>query len=338
MSSSIPLRNLGKTGAKIPAIGLGCMGMSEFYGAADDEQSLKVLKRAIELGAYHFDTADIYGLGHNEELLSKILKDHRKDVFIATKFGNIRDSNGAFLGMNGTPEYVREACEKSLKRLGIDQIDLYYQHRVDPNVPIEETVAAMAELVKEGKVKYLGLSECSANTLRRAYKVHPIAALQIEYSPWSLDIEQNGILEACRELGVTIVAYSPLGRGFLTGRYKSPDDFDDNDFRKNLPRFQGENFAKNSEIVHRFNVMAEKKGVSTSELCLAWVLAQGEDFVVIPGTKTLKYLEQNVAATKVHLTPEEVAEIRAVVDSIEVLGQRYMAQAMKHLDSNSKVQ
>ncbi|CAG8489716.1 2647_t:CDS:10 [Ambispora gerdemannii] len=322
-SSSIPHRNLGKTGVKIPAIGLGCMGMSEFYGATDDAQSLQVLKRAIELGAYHFDTADMYGSGHNEELVSKILKDHRKDVFIATKF--------EFLGVNGTPEYVREACDKSLKRLGIDQIDLYYQHRVDQNVPIEETVAAMAELVKEGKVKYLGLSECSAKNLRRAYKVHPIAALQIEYSPWSLDIEQNGILEACRELGVTVVAYSPLGHGFLTGQYKSIDDFDDKDSRKYSPRFQGENFAKNLEIVHRFDVLAEKKGVSASELCLAWVLAQGEDFLVIPGTKKLKYLEQNIAAAKIHLTPEEVAEIRSVVDSIEVWGERYAD--MKTIDA-----
>ncbi|CAG8525406.1 13801_t:CDS:2, partial [Ambispora leptoticha] len=319
MTSSIPLRPLGKTGVNIPSIGLGCMGMSECYGASDNDHSLQVLRRSIELGSYHWDTSDTYGVGKNEELLSHILRDHRKDV-LATKFAIIRDENGALKGIRGDAPYVREACEKSLKRLGTDYIDLYYQHRVDPKIPIEETVAAMAELVKEGKVKYLGLSECSADELRRAYKVHPIAALQ--YSPWTLDIEQNGVLEACRELGVTIVAYSPLGRGFLSGQIKSLDDLANDDFRRLIPRFQGENFAKNLEIVHRLEELSRKKGVTSSQLCLAWILAQGEDFIVIPGTKKMKYLEENVKAATITLTTEEINEIRSAINAVEVIGNR----------------
>ncbi|CAI2174069.1 15372_t:CDS:2 [Funneliformis geosporum] len=306
---SLPTRVLGKTGVNIPTIGLGCMGMSEFYGQADEKESIKVLNKSIELGSVFWDTADIYGKGDNEVLLSKVLKERRNEVFLCTKFGFVRGPNGEFMGVKGDREHVRQACEKSLKRLGIDYIDLYYQHRVDSQTPIEETVAAMADLVKEGKVKYIGLSECS-----------------IEYSPWSLDIEKNGIMEACRELGVTIVAYSPIGRGFLTGKYKSLDDFDQNDCRRIMPRFLGDNFNKNLEIVKKFQEYANKKGVSSSQLCLAWVLAQGENIVAIPGTKKIKYLEENFGAANVQLTPEELTEIRQIIDSMEFVGSRYPEQ------------
>ncbi|CAB4382310.1 unnamed protein product [Rhizophagus irregularis] len=303
---SLPsLRELGKTGVKIPAIGLGCMNMSSLYGAADEQENIKILNRAIELGCTFWDTADMYGLGENETLLSKVLKEHRNEVFLCTKFAFLQE-NGE-IKVSGKPEYVRQACENSLKRLGIDYIDLYYQHRVDPNTPIEDTVGALAELVKEGKVKYIGLSECSAETLRRAYKVHPIAAVQTEYSPWTLDIEKNGVLEACRELGVTMVAYSPLGRGFLTGKFKSIDDFEPNDFRRTVPRFQG-------------------------QLCLAWVIGQGENVVTIPGTKRLKYLEENFEARNIHLSPEELSEIRKIIDSIEIAGERYDENIAKFTD------
>ncbi|EXX71731.1 aldo/keto reductase [Rhizophagus irregularis DAOM 181602=DAOM 197198] len=323
------LRELGKTGVKISAIGLGCMGMSDFYGSADEQGNINVLNRAIDLGSTFWDTSDIYGNGANEILLSKVLKDKRDKVFLCTKFGTLRDSNGAFIGVSGKPEYVRQACERSLKRLGVDYIDLYYQHRMDPNTPIEDTVGALAELVKEGKVKYIGLSECSAETLRRAHKVHLIAAIQMEYSPWTIDIETNGIVEACRELGVTIVAYSPLGRGFLTGKYKSIDDFEPDDFRRTFPRFQGENFDKNLEIVRKFEEFANKKGVTPSQLCLAWVLAQGDNIVAIPGTKKIKYLEENLEGTRIHLTPEELSEIRQIINSIEIIGTRYQEEHMK---------
>ncbi|CAG8581435.1 7248_t:CDS:2, partial [Racocetra persica] len=315
------LRELGKTGAKIPAIGLGCMGMSEFYGSSDEAENLKVLNRAIDLGCVFWDTADMYGCGNNEILLSKVLKDRRNGIFLCTKFGNVRGENGEFLDVNGKPEYVHEACEKSLQRLGVDCIDLYYQHRVDSTVPIEDTVKAMAELVEKGKVKYIGLSECSADTLRRAHKVHPIAAM--EYSPWSLDIESNGLKKACEELGVTIVAYSPIGRGILSGRYKSINDFEPNDIRRYLPRFMGDNFTKNLDLVKEIEKIAEKKSVTASQICLAWVLAQGENIVAIPGTKKIKYLEENVHAANVKLTAEELAEIRKIIDSIEVAGHRY---------------
>ncbi|CAG8752665.1 2659_t:CDS:2, partial [Racocetra persica] len=288
------LRELGKTGVKIPVVGFGCMGMSEFYGSSDEAENLKVLNRAIDLGCVFWDTADMYGCGNNETLLSKILKNRRNEVFLCTKFGNVRGENGEFLGVNGKPEYVH------LQRLGVDCIDLYYQHRVDPTVPIEDTVKAMAELVEKGKVKYIGLSECSANTLRRAHKVHPIAA--IEYSPWTLDIETNGLKKACEELGVTIVAYSPLGRGILSGRYKSIDDFEPNDFRRHNPRYMGDNFAKNLELVKEIEKIAEKKGVTAKE---------------------------NVHAEHVKLTAEELAEIRKIIDSIEVAGTRYHESALK---------
>ncbi|CAB4490887.1 unnamed protein product [Rhizophagus irregularis] len=304
------LRELGKTGVKISAIGLGCMGMSTF-GPSDEKENIKVLNRSIELGSNFWDTSDMYGMGANEILLSKVLKDRRNEVFLCTKFGIVRGPNGEFKGVSGKPEYVRQACENSLKRLGVDYIDLYYLHRMDPDTPIEDTVGALAELVKEGKIKYIGLSECSAETLRRACKVHPIAAVQMEYSPWTLVIETNGVIEACRELGVTIVAYSPLGRGFLTGKLKSIDDFDKSDYRRLIPRFQG---------------------VTSGQLCLAWVLAQGDNIVAIPGTRKIKYLEENVEAEKIHLSSEELSEIRNIINSIEVIGDRYDEIFMKTLD------
>ncbi|PKK75141.1 putative oxidoreductase, partial [Rhizophagus irregularis] len=280
------------------------MGMSAYYGSFDEQENIKLLNRSIELGCTFWDTADIYGLGDNEFLLSKVLKERRNEVFLCTKFGIVRGPNGEFKGISGTPEYIRQACESSLKRLGVDCIDLYYQHRVDPNTPIEVTVGTLAELVKEGKIKYIGLSECSAETLRRAYKVHPIAAVQMEYSPWTLDIETNGIMEACRELGITIVAYSPLGRGFLTGKYKSID------------------MILNRTILgEQFHVF--KKGVTSSQLCLAWVLAQGDNIVAIPGTKKIKYLEENFEAVKIHLSSEDLSEIRQIINSIEITGARY---------------
>ncbi|CAB5202183.1 auxin-induced protein PCNT115 [Rhizophagus irregularis] len=320
---ALPTRELGKTGVQVPVIGLGCMGMSDFFGSSDEKENINVLNKSIDLGSYFWDTADMYGCGANEVLVSKVLKERRNEVFICTKFGIIRGPNGEFEGIRGDREYIHQACEKSLKRLGVDYIDLYYQIRVDINTPIEETVSAMAELVKEGKVKHLGLSECSAETLRRACKVHPIAALQIEYSPWTLDIEQNGIIDACRELGITIVAYSPLGRGFLTGKYKSIDDFEPGDHRKVSPRFMGDNFAKNWKIVEKINEFAAKKGIAPSQLCLAWVLAQGDNIITIPGTKKIKYLEENIKAVNVHLSPEELSEIRSIINSIEIIGLRY---------------
>ncbi|RIA80407.1 Aldo/keto reductase [Glomus cerebriforme] len=317
------LRELGKTGVKIPVIGLGCMGMSFGYGSADEQENIDVLNRSIDLGCNFWDTADVYGVGTNEILLSKVLKERRNEVFLCTKFGLVKESSGDYKFVaKGTPEYVRQACENSLKRLGVDCIDLYYQHRVDSNTPIEVTVGALAELVKEGKIKYIGLSECSAGTLRRAHKVHPIAAVQIEYSPWTLDIETNGIMETCRELGVTIVAYGPLGRGFLTGRYKSLDDFESNDYRRTHQRFQGENFTKNMELVYKINEFANKKGVTPAQLCLAWVLAQGDNIVAIPGTKKVKYLEENFEASKIQLSSEELSELRQIVNSIEIVGDR----------------
>ncbi|GBB98964.1 hypothetical protein RclHR1_03380006 [Rhizophagus clarus] len=328
----LPTRELGKTGVQVPVIGLGCMGMSDFYGPSDEKENINVLNKSIDLGSYFWDTADMYGSGANEKLVSKVLKERRNEVFICTKFGIIRGPNGEFEGIRGDREYIRQACEKSLERLGVDCIDLYYQIRVDVNTPIEETVSAMAELVKEGKVKYLGLSECSAETLRRAYKVHPIAALQIEYGPWTLDIEQNGIFDACRELGVTIVAYGSLGGGFLTGKYKSLDDFDPTDNRRHRPRFMGDNFKKNWEIVEKINEFATKKGVTSSQVCLAWVLAQGDNIISIPGTRKIKYLEENIGATKVHLSPEEISEIRKIIDSFEVIGTRYPEQHLAALN------
>ncbi|OZJ03125.1 hypothetical protein BZG36_03876 [Bifiguratus adelaidae] len=325
----VSARQVLKTGVKVNPIGLGCMGMSEFYGQADEKENIRVLERALELGCTFWDTADMYGVGRNEELLAKVLKTQRDKVFLCTKFGNVRGPNGEFLGVRGDPEYVKEACDKSLKRLGVEQIDLYYQHRVDPKVPIEDTVRAMAELVKEGKVKYLGLSECKAETLRRAHAIHPITAVQTEYSPWTLDVETNGVLETCKELGITFVAYSPLGRGFLTGRYKTPEDFEEGDFRKHNPRFQGENFQKNLDLADKFGALAKKKGVTASQLCLAWVLAQGDHIVTIPGTKRVKYLEENMLAENIELTAQELSEIRQILDSFQVSGTRYPSAAMQ---------
>jgi len=309
-------------------MGLGCLGMSDFYGQhdIDIDQNIKVLNLALDRGCTLWDTADIYGHGSNEELLAKVLKTRRNDVFLCTKFGIIRNEKGEFLDVKGTPEYVLSSCNASLKRLGVNTIDLYYQHRVDKSVPIEETVGAMAQLVHDGKVRYLGLSECTADTLRRACRVHPITAIEVEYSPWSTEIERNGVLEAARENNVAIVAYAPLGRGFLTGRYKSPEDFEENDYRRTSPRFMGDNFKKNYEMVERITEMAHKKGVTPAQLTLAWVMAQGRDFIPIPGTKNPKYLEENLGACNVKLNDEDLKQVRNIIDSIEIQGPRYTAQ------------
>jgi len=331
----IPLRELGKTGVKVPAIGLGCMGMSPgTYGNPDPEECQRVLDRAVELGCTFWDTADAYGLGHNETFLSKSVQKNRDKVILCTKFAlRIREPGvlkSAYICCE--PDYVKEACAKSLERLNIEKIDLYYMHRLDKNTPIEDTVKAMAELVKEGKVKYIGLSEVSAKTLRRAYAIHPITALQVEYSPWTTDIERNGILTTCEELGITVVAYSPLGRGMLTGTFQKPEDIPDDDWRKTNPRFQKENFYKNLELVHQFTELAKAKGCTPGQLALAWVLAQSKNIVVIPGTKKMKYLEENVGAKDVILTPEELKKIRAVIESIEVAGARYESSPLLSLD------
>jgi aryl-alcohol dehydrogenase-like predicted oxidoreductase len=318
------LRQLGKNGPAVGALGLGCMGMSEFYGAADEAESIRTIHRALELGVTMLDTADAYGIGRNEELVGKAISGKRDRFFIATKFGLVRDAaNPTVRGISGKPEYVRRCCDDSLRRLGIDHIDLYYQHRVDANVPIEETVGAMAELVHAGKVRNLGLSEASAQSIRRAHAVHPIAALQNEWSLWSRDLESNGQLEAARECGIAIVAYSPLGRGFLTGALKSAEDFDPDDFRRSSPRFQSENFAKNLELVRHVEALAAKKGCSSSQLALAWVLHKGRDVVPIPGTKRVKYLEDNVAAADVTLSDGELREIEAIFPVSAVAGARY---------------
>ena len=276
-------RTLGKNGLEVSAIGLGCMGMSDFYGSGNTDESIRAIHYALDSGVSFLDTADMYGVGDNEKLVGQAIKDRRDEVVLATKFGNVRGKDGSFLGVNGRPEYVKEACDASLKRLGIDHIDLYYQHRVDPNVPIEETIGAMAELVKEGKVRYLGLSEASVQTIKKAHSVHPITALQTEYSLWSRDVEME-ILPVCRELGIGFVPYSPLGRGFLTGQIKKFDDLEKDDYRRFSPRFQGDNFLKNIELVEEIEKMAKEKGCQPSQLALSWLLAQGEDIVPIPGT------------------------------------------------------
>ena len=325
-------RELGKSGLVVSALGLGCMGMSEFYGPADDAASAALIQQALDLGMTFIDTADVYGRGHNEDLVGKAIRGRRHEVILATKFGNVRADDGTFIGVNGKPEYLRACCERSLRRLGVDVIDLYYQHRVDPRTPIEDTVGAMAELVREGKVRYLGLSEASAETIRRAHRVHPIAALQSEYSLWTRDPE-SAILPACRELGIGFVPYSPLGRGFLTAGIKSVDALAANDWRRTNPRFEGENFQRNLELVRRIEEIAAAKKCKPSQLALAWVLAQGKDIVPIPGTTKRSHLEENTAALAVELSLEDLKTLDQAIPLGATAGKRYPAIGMRTLDN-----
>ena len=320
-------RRLGRSGPEVSAIGLGCMGMSEFYGSSSEQDSIATIHHAIERGVSFLDTADMYGPFKNEELVGRAIRVRRDQVFLATKFANVRGPAGEFLGVRGDPEYVRSACEASLKRLGVEVIDLYYQHRVDPKVPIEETVGEMARLKDEGKIRYLGLSEAAPQTIRRAHSTHPITAVQTELSLWSRDAQAE-VIPTVRELGIGYVAYSPLGRGFLTGQIKSPDDFAEDDFRKNHPRFQGENFEKNIQLVREVEKMAEDKGCTTAQLALAWVLAQGEDIVPIPGTRHIKYLDDNIGALEVKLTSEDLARLDDILPPGAAAGPRYHERGM----------
>ncbi|MEO6224648.1 MAG: aldo/keto reductase [Sphingomicrobium sp.] len=323
----IPTRRLGTDGPEVSAIGLGCMGMSDFYGSHDDRASVAVINHALDRGVTFLDTADMYGTGRNEELIGKALGERRDEVFLATKFGNVRGPGGEFMGVRGDPEYVRGACEASLRRLRVNVIDLYYQHRVDATVPIEDTVGEMARLKDEGKIRFLGLSEAAPDTIRRAHSTHPITAVQTELSLWSRDAESD-VLPTVRELGIGYVAYSPLGRGFLTGQIRSPDDFEDDDTRRNHPRFQGENFAKNIALVGEVEQMAADKGCSTAQLALAWVLARGEDVVPIPGTRHLRYLDDNIGALSVNLSDDDLRRLDEILPAGAAAGDRYHAHGM----------
>ncbi|HXC08793.1 MAG TPA: aldo/keto reductase [Steroidobacteraceae bacterium] len=328
----IPRRKLGPQGLEVSAIGLGCMGMSDFYGPSDEATNLRVLNAALDIGINFLDTADMYGVGANERLLAKVLETRRREIVLATKFGNVRAPEGAFLGINGTPEYVHAACDASLKRLGVDHIDLYYQHRVDPKVAIEETVGAMAELVKAGKVLHLGLSEASANTIRRAARVHPITALQSEYSLWSRDLEST-ILPACEELGIGVVAYSPLGRGFLTGVFKKPEDFDPGDFRRSNPRFSSEAFAGNLELVEVVSQIAREQGYTPAQVALAWLLDCAPYVVPIPGTRSIKRLKENALSVMVRLGDAQLERLYGILRERPVTGARYSAASMGTIDA-----